>query len=215
MKKIIALICIVATPGFLFSAEKPDGTLGTNLVSVSGLYSNLDYGYYISGQDFDYAGIGIQINQKLTKTKDYGIDLFLSYSYMSNQNNTDVYSLDSRQFLVGATIYREGMISPFFRPVVGYINETYDDGGVSDDDFNCWIYGAEAGFELHLVRGLSLTPAIAYLNSSEDEMSSETIFTLDLNYWFNERLGMIGSVNYSSQEHIDSAGLSLGMALHY
>lgn len=214
MKKYLALACALITPGLLFSAEKPDGVLGTNMVSVSALYSNIDLDYYDSG-DLDFAGIDITMNQNLAKTKSCGVDLNMSYTYMTNQNYTNEISMDSRQFILGATIYRDGMISPFFRPIVGYVNEKVEGAGIGSETADTWIYGGQIGVELHLMRGLSLTPIVGYYNGSDDNYTSETIVGLGANYWFGEHLGMLGSVEYSNQEHISEIDFSLGMAMHY
>jgi len=212
MKKLLALVIALATPCLLLSAEKPDGMLGTNSISVLGLYSNVDMGHYESGLDLDYAGIGLELNQSLYVKNGSGMDLNISHNYTTNQNNTADYSVDSHDTFVGLTIYHDGMFAPFFRPVAGYSSSRFDNGTITNKE-DTWLYGADAGVEMHLIRGLSITPCVSYMSGSD--VSSYTNFGLDLNYWINERLAVVGGATYNKQDHVKSTDLFLGMALHY
>jgi len=214
MKKLLAIACIIATPGLLLSAEKPDGALGTNSISFSAAYANLDFSHYQSGMDLDFAGVSLGFNQSISKGQPFSMDMNASFSYMTNQNYSEIISLDARMTMIGLTFYREGMLSPFFRPVIGYGQLKTDYDNFSEDD-DSWLYGGRIGVEIHIKPGLSMTPYASYLNASEDALGSNTEIGLNMDFWANERLGIIAGVMYSKEYHVDAFGVSLGAAMHF
>lgn len=214
MKKLFALALALAAPCLLSAAQKPDGVLGTSLFSFEALYQNSDYGYYDDG-DFDFVGFGVKFNHKLTSFGNIGMDLYMSTSYMTNQNETDQYQLDSQDGFIGLTFHRDGMVAPFFRPVIGYAKETVELSTGAELSWDSFLYGATFGAEVHLLPGFSATPFVEYLCASDNDARSITRVGLSLNYWITERLGASTSLTYCNSEHVDTTNISAGMSLRF
>ncbi|MBN1403581.1 MAG: hypothetical protein JW942_03825 [Opitutales bacterium] len=226
MKKLIALAIAATLPCIAFSAERPDGRLGTTMLTVGGIYANVDASHYSSELDFNFSGIEMGINQPVMERRGFAVDFNTTISHITNNNLGHYVDLDATTFLAGLTFYRDGMLSPYFRPVLGYSKISLDlqnmdelDGWDEDDELSgsdsTWIYGAQAGVEIHLIRGLSVTPYISYMGFSEDILGTNTEVGVNIDYWFSDRFGVFAGFMYTTEEHIDATVYELGASMHY
>jgi hypothetical protein len=206
----VALVCLVLPASLCTAADKPDGFLGVDMVSVTADYSHVDLSHYDqSGADF--RGFGIGFNQHMAEWDKLGLDITFSHSYMEDAGGLS-YSETSNMSMAGVTIYREGMICPFFRPYIGYVTAKNLD---TDETFDTLTYGAVAGFEIRLLSGFAVTPYVQYDVYEDDEGNDVTIWGITSNYWFTEKLAVIADVDYYTMDNVDSVSASLGMAFHY
>lgn len=219
MNKPIAFLGLLAASTCAAHAiERADGTLGTNNIVVRGMYMNADMGNYVKGLDLDFAGVGFDINQNLYKNSDMGIDASFSYSYMTNQNYTDLYSADNHSYTLGLTVYRDGIISPYFTlsGTHDFLKFNYEKSNTRDWDEDRFIVGGELGAECHLLPGWSVTPyVITGVDVDADDDAWTTAVGVSSIYWINSRIGVKGGFAYTNKMDMDIFVTHLGMAFHY
>jgi hypothetical protein len=219
MNKPLAFLGLLAASSCTAQAvERADGTLGTNHIAVRGVYMNADMGEYVSGLDLDFSGVGFDINQNLYKDGDIGIDASFSYSYMTNQNFTNLYSADNHSYTLGTTVYREGVISPYFTLSGTHdsLKFNYKQAAGTDWDDDTFIVGGEIGAECHFMPGWSVTPyVLTGVDVDADDDAWTTAVGVSSVFWINSRIGVKGGVAYTNKMDMDVFVTHIGMALHY
>jgi hypothetical protein len=218
MKKTIAVISVLALASFTCAhAARPDGTLGVDSVGVRGIYINASSDS--SSSDLDFNGIGLGINKNLFSNDSIGVDAGFDFGFVTNQNKKDIYGMDDCGYTLSATVYRTGMISPYFKAGITYETVDFDytaEAGASDWSDDTVILGGEVGFECHLMPGFSVTPAISYgYDTRADNDAGQVDFSLTANYWFTERAGMQISGIYNTQNDNDFFEATLGFNFHF
>jgi hypothetical protein len=209
-------------PAFAFSAsgapERADGVLGTDFVSVSALYSNVDMGHYQSGLDLDYFGIGARANKHIGVQGGVGMDASVMISGRTNQNNTETYTLDQNDYEVLLTFYdaNDGVFAPYFSAIAGYQTLNFKNKRYNfKEDSDNFFYGGEAGVEIHLLRGFSFIPYVDYLLSTDSDYGSQTSVGGMFNYWFTNRIGANFEMNYANNDHVDNLNFAAGVFWHF
>lgn len=218
MNKPFAVIALLASATCAAQAvERPDGLLGTNYISFSGIYANVRYDDS-DAPDLDYSGMGLSINQHLFTRGDVGVDVALGMNYLTNQNNTDIYSLDQYAYNFSTTVYRAGMVSPYFRGSLSYDYAKIKYKGTpswSDDD-DTIIFGMEVGAECHLMPGWSVTPFIAgQVDTDADDEAWTTTIGASTTYWLTERIGTTLTAQYTLRDQADTFSTALAIRIHY
>jgi len=220
MKKHIVLIGLLyaASSTCALAVERPDGTLGTNYIGVRGLYMNAGMGEYVDSLDLDFAGFGFDINQNLYKDGDIGVDVSFNYNYLTNQNNTDYYGADNYSYTLGATVFREGVVSPYFTFAAthDFLKFNYKRSSESDWDEDALIISGEIGAECHLLPGWSVTPyVVAGVDTDADDDTWTTAVGASTSYWMTERFGFKLGAAYTSKMDIDFFTTYAGVSFHY
>ena len=218
MNKSLAALCVLAlAPLAGASVARPDGVLGVDMVGVQGIYINTSSSK--SSADFDYNGLGLSFNKNLLDNGEIGVDASFDFGFVTNQNRKDIYGMDDLSYTGSLTVFREGMISPYFRSFITYETVDFDyTEAAGRDDWNddTIILGGEAGFECHLLPGFSVTPAIAYsYDTRADEDAGIVVVSLSACYWLTERVGLQLSTAYHNRDSSDVFQTSLGFSYHF
>lgn len=215
MKKNLAILSLLAISSCAYALDRPDGCLGTNSVGVYGMYINASRS---GGSDNDYAGSGLEINQNIFNNGSIGMDVSFDFGVISNQNRTDVYSMDDYAYALSTTVYRDGVISPYFKVTADYefVKFDYKDSSYDDFDDDTIIICGEIGAECHLLPGWSVTPFVysGVDTDAEDDQWTTAIGTSTC-YWVNSRIGIKLVGEYTNKNDTDQFYTSLGVKLHY
>ncbi|HNX05682.1 MAG TPA: outer membrane beta-barrel protein [Opitutales bacterium] len=218
MKARLALAFLALPAASLCAAQRPDGLLGTDYLSASMRYSNVDMGYYQDGLDLDYAGVGLRINKHIAEQRGVGMDISILAGTASNQNNTSEYSRDTYDYSAALTLYEQGngVFSPCLSIIAGYQKTNFTDKLIGyKDNFDTAYFGGEAGVEMHLLPGLSLNPYVNYLYATDGDLGAQTSLGASLNYWLTSRIGLCLDSNFTSDDHVDTVSFSAGIACHF
>jgi hypothetical protein len=217
IKRLLPALAMIPAAA-LCAADRPDGLLGTDYIIASAQYSNVDMGYYQSGLDLDYAGVGLWLNKHITNFQGAGIDVGFFFSNSTNQNYTSQYSRDSNDYELLVTLFKvsDGVFTPYFSAIAGYEKEDFKDKVVNyKENYDTGYFGGEAGVEVHLLPGLSFTPYLDYLVAEDGDLGSQTSVGASLNYWFTSRLGANIDTCYSNNDQIDVINFAAGIGFHY
>lgn len=217
MKPQVALLSIFLFTTGLAAQDRPDGLLGTNTVSFGASYTKANANY--AKGDREYEGYRLSTNRNLYASNDFGIDAGLEYSYSRNHDWRNVYHLTEQDYAAYATIYRNGMISPFLT-----VGVSIDDARLSSKRYplinqsetNTLIEGA-IGVECHLAPGWWVTPAIYRVSKldSDNDTNSYTQYELGTGYWFNAHFGVSADMFYSTISHVDYSGAEVTISYKY
>jgi hypothetical protein len=207
MKIPLVVAALAIIPMLAFAAERPDGLLGTDAVSLNYTYINDNYGYY-DEDDYNCASYGIGLNKSVIDREKFGIDANLRYYYTRNLSNSDELCHELHSGEAGATFYMKGMISPFFSGSVYYqhVNVDYKTFDYTYSD-EAWSIEAKAGAEIHFVPGFSGRVYVAEKHVCKDsEPENNTRYGFDVLYWFTSRVGLSIGETYTTFDHINRYG---------
>lgn len=211
MNKLAACLALALAPTLLSAVEKPDGLLGTDYVGLSGLYANASY----EGEDVDFDGFTASVNKNLFLSGEgVGVDLGASLLYVRNTSFRSEAEADATEGTVDLTLFQDGMIAPFATLRLGYVNASLDDG--SDNyDYDSFGYGGTVGAEVHLCKGVSMTPYLSYLSVTKDEVGGQTLFGMKTTWWITSRFGVNSDVFYANVDDADVIAFTVGALFHY
>lgn len=218
MKTPLAIASLALVPVVLNAQEKPDGQLGTDSLTLSAAYSNVDMGHYKSGLDLDQAGFVARLNKHIGADRGVGLDASLSFGTLSNQNNSESYDSTTNDYKLALRVYDQSYsaFTPFFALIGGYENTDFKNKLTKDKDSDGTAYfGGELGVEVHLAPGLSFSPYVDYSFPADDEYGSQTEIGASLNYWFTKHLGAEIDTRYSTNDHVNTMTVTAGVSFHF
>jgi hypothetical protein len=211
MNKLVACLALALAPSLLSAVEKPDGLLGTDYAGLSALYANAS----VEDVDVDFDGLTAAINKNLfLSSEGVGVDLGASLLYVRNSSDRDVAKAHATEGTVDLTLFQDGMIAPFATMRLGFVSACLKDG--SDDyDYDSFGYGGTVGAEVHLARGVSMTPYLSYLSVTKDEVGGQTLFGMKTTWWITSRFGVNSDVFYANVDDADVIAFTVGALFHY
>jgi hypothetical protein len=211
MNKLAACLALAIAPSLLSAVEKPDGLLGVDYVGLSGMYANVSY----ENVDMDYNGVAASFNKNLFRSDSgVGFDLGTTLIYSRNLNMREIADTNSTQGTLDLTLFQDGLAAPFATLSLGNVNASEDSGG-ANYDFDSFVYGGTVGVEVHVFPGISATPYVAYLDSTEDNAGGQTYAGLKATWWITSRIGLNTDANYANVNHSDMLTAVFGALFHY
>ena len=217
MNKHLLLLTLLAATSSAYGLDRPDGCLGTDYFGIRCMYMSAKSGHG-GGADLDYIGPGVEINKHVLDNGEIGVDLSFDFELMKNQNRTNVYDLSDYNYTLGATVYRKGAFSPYFKFNAGYEKFELDhkNNFIPDIDEDTINLGGEIGVECHLTPGWSVTPFFAE-NADTDAKSNQWTWTAGVasSYWVNSLVGVRVTGGYSDNNGEDSFRTTFAAICHY
>ena len=212
MKIHLALLSLFAVPTLALAITRPDGTLGVNGIKGFGTYYNNEYR---DGNDYDYAGGGVGINQNLYNDDDYGFDVGMEYMYLTSQDDNQYDQGDGRYYTLRGTLYKKGAFSPFFSVQIDYDTTS----GYGYEHYDETYAGGAIGVECHLLPGWYVTPKVLVetdLQSDRDiDNETYTAFSLATGYWITSHFNVFADANYSHFNGSNDTWFDAGITVHY
>jgi hypothetical protein len=159
----------------------------------------------VDGNSYDYSGGGLGVNQNVYDGANIGIDVGVEYSWLNGND------YDANYYVASATVFKKGVVSPFFTATV-----EYDDASEGSYDWDEHDAGGAIGIEVHLLPGWYVTPKVSYMINMESGSDDQyTTVSLASGYWFCDSLAVMGDVNYSAFDGSHGLWFDLGVAYHY
>jgi len=190
---------------------RPDGTLGVNSVKGYGTYETYEY---VDGNDYDYVGAGVGINQNLFNNEDMGVDVGFDFMYLNSQSSNEYDQYEGRYYTLNATVYKKGAFSPFFSVIAEYDTES----GYGYDSYDSTLVGGAIGVECHLLPGWYVTPKVTLtreMKTDEGDKSDYSTFALATGYWITEHFNVFTEINYCSFDGSKGTWINTGITVHY
>jgi hypothetical protein len=212
MKISLFVLSLLASSTCVYAVERPDGTLGTNMIYAGVRYQTIR----AFGTNYNYAGPALYINQNLHSGSSYGIDAGFDVSHASNTNKTGQLDYDDYLYELNATIYRKGVVAPYLSASgsFGKFTAHYTDGTIYDDTST--TLSVSVGAECHLLSGWSVTPYLSYIVNTENEWGDGTTYVgIKTDYWITSRIGVSAGTSYYTKYDADSCLANIGLTYHY
>lgn len=210
------ILALLSLPFANVSAEKPDGTLGQNYVSVNYTYYDTDYSYFGEGHSYSRS-YAVTMNGKVLDSSSWGLDARARYFYVTNITDSDLYDMDQHCGELGLTAYRKGMLSPYVAVSTSYRHAHVDiKNGGGDESSDDWQLDGRVGVEIHLLPGLAANFAIGNTHScSSESPKNYPRYVAGVSYWFDDRVGASIFETYSAFSHVDAYATALGLMFRY
>lgn len=179
------------------SAQREAGLLGKHYAGLTVFTEDVQHADVGLG-----LGTGVTVNFPLAPS----LDLSLAASY---ENFHDVHLTDKRlgatlvayKELPGVKIFADGSLSSTWQSI------KFSNGRVSDND---GIYAVGAGLEAPIAPATALFGRIAYNRYFDQANGDYWTFSLGLNHWISEKLGLVIAVTaYEDDSVVYGAGVDL------
>jgi len=196
------------------AAEKPNGILGVDAISVNYTYFNSDLSHY-GEADYNAEGFEIGINKNILDRAQFGVDANLGYAYATNLSLTDEADLHQHTVGAGATVFMKGAIRPFFSFATEFFHTdvNYKDGE-PDYSEQSWMLVGRGGVEMTIADGLSGRLYLAERHFCDGDSPKNIIsYNAEVVYWLTDKAGLSLGESYSLSDHVRQ--LSTSVAVYY
>lgn len=207
MKHTLSILALLSLPAALFAQPVETGFFGTDSLTLSVEYQDVDQTWYHGGDDYSYSAPKLMANLNLFENANgLGVDIQGGMKYWRNNNYRRDFHYNSTVLGIGAVVYdRIGRIAPFAGIEFGYNHWefNYRNSSYADDSGDQTAFKPKIGVEILVAPGFYLKPKISYTIPCNGDDDNFFTYTLDALYWVSDDIGVEASIGYSNQDHID------------